>query len=383
MADDEVLERSHEPSPKRIEDFRKKGQVPRSRDFNTMLLLMSGASVLLLTGKNIISTLGTMMSGFFTMRSVDLLSVDVIMAKLAESVLLVLTSLLPLLITLLLVSLLSPVLLGGWNFSIKAANFKGERISPLKGIKRMFSIRSLTELIKSLVKFSLILIIGVTILWMQFSKIINMSTLFVGPAIWKSLSIVSVSFLGLTSVLMIVAAVDVPYQLWEHNRKLKMTDKEVKDERKETEGNPEVKQRVRSVQRTMAQKRMMQEVPKASVVITNPTHYAVALRYDETSMTGAPTVVAKGMGPIAEQIRKIARENNVALYSAPPLARAIYHNAELGQEIPGGLYVAVAKILTYVYQLNAYNLGMGVRPEEINELPIPSELQYDEETQRV
>lgn len=185
--------------------------------------------------------------------------------------------------------------------------------------------------------------------------------------------IVGWSFLAVSSVLVLIAAVDVPFQLWDHSNKLKMTKQEVKDEQKQTEGNPEVKGRIRAVQRQMSQQRMMADIPTADVVVTNPTHYAVALRYDQEG-SGAPVVVAKGADLIAGQIRKVAAANEVAIVEAPPLARALYFNTDIGQEIPAGLYVAVAQLLAYIYQLKHMDTTGREEPAPPADLPVPEEL---------
>jgi flagellar biosynthetic protein FlhB len=173
------------------------------------------------------------------------------------------------------------------------------------------------------------------------------------------------AFIALTAGLLIIAAIDVPIQLWQYNKKLKMTRQEIRDEMKESEGSPEIKGRIRQVQQEMARRRMMQEVPKADVVVTNPTHFAVALRYDENRMR-APIVVAKGADAIAARIREIAAEHNVTIFEAPPLARALHRHVEIGGEIPQTLYSAVAQVLTYVFQLRAAKKGMAMMPERPN-----------------
>jgi flagellar biosynthetic protein FlhB len=181
------------------------------------------------------------------------------------------------------------------------------------------------------------------------------------------------SFVACSSALIIVAAIDAPFQLWQHNKQLKMTKQEIRDENKETEGRPEVKGRIRALQHELSRRRMMEAVPTADVIITNPTHYAVALSYDPSRMK-APVVVAKGADLIAANIRAVADKHHVAIVSAPPLARALYASTELDQEIPGGLYVAVATILTYVYQLRATAAAGEMPPETPHDLPIPDEL---------
>ncbi len=190
------------------------------------------------------------------------------------------------------------------------------------------------------------------------------------PAIARGLSMLGWAAVILTSTLIVLALFDVPFQLWDHKRQLKMTQQEVRDELKETEGRPEVRGRIRQLQREMAQRRMMEEVPKADVIVTNPTHFAVALRYDADRMR-APIVVAKGADLVAANIRRVGREHDVPLVEAPLLARAIYFSTELEAPIPAGLYLAVAQLLAYVFQLKAYREFGGDIPQPPDELPGP------------
>jgi flagellar biosynthetic protein FlhB len=237
----------------------------------------------------------------------------------------------------------------------------------LKGLKRIFAARGLIELVKALVKFLLIGSVGAGLLWHFLPELMGLGRESVVSALAHTGSILSVSFVVLSASLLLIAAIDVPFQLWDHSKNLKMTRQEVKDETKNTEGKPEVKSRIRAMQREVAQRRMMQEIPKADVVITNPTHYAVALRYDAERMA-APIVVAKGVELVAGQIRSVATANNVPLFEAPPLARALYYSAEIDQEVPAGLYLAVAQILAYIFQLRASTSGgpIPVRPDEVD-----------------
>jgi flagellar biosynthetic protein FlhB len=264
-------------------------------------------------------------------------------------------------------ALAAPVALGGWAFSTEAMSFKTEKLNPLKGLKRIFAVRGLIELLKALVKFLLIGSIGAGLLWHFLPELMGLGREPVVSALAHTGSILSVSFVVLSASLLLIAAIDVPFQLWDHSKNLKMTRQEVKDETKNTEGKPEVKSRIRAMQREIAQRRMMQEIPKADVVITNPTHYAVALRYDAERMA-APIVVAKGVELVAGQIRSVATANNVPLFEAPPLARALFYSAEIDQEVPAGLYLAVAQILAYIFQLRACTAGgpIPVRPGEVD-----------------
>ena len=256
---------------------------------------------------------------------------------------------------------------------MKAVSFKLEKIDPIKGFGRIFALKGLMELAKVLAKFALVASISASIVWSLIEELLGLGNEPLEAAIVHVAKLCGWSFLACSSALILVAMIDVPFQLWQHTKQLKMTKQEIKDENKETEGRPEVKSRIRALQQEISQRRMMEAVPTADVILTNPTHYAVALKYDQAS-NGAPVVVAKGADLIAANIRAVAEQNGVAIVSAPPLARALYASTDIDQEIPAGLYVAVATILTYVYQLNTMNEYGGVAPEKPVDLPIPDEL---------
>ena len=268
---------------------------------------------------------------------------------------------------------MTPIGLGGWSFSLKAVSFKWEKLDPIKGLGRVFALKGLMELSKVLAKFALIAGISAGILWSLIDELLGLGSEPVATAIIHVAKLCGWSFLACSSGLIIIALIDAPFQLWQHNKQLKMTKQEIKDENKETDGRPEVKGRIRALQQELSQRRMMEAVPTADVIITNPTHYAVALSYDQFNMK-APVVVAKGADLIAANIRAVAEQHNVAIVSAPPLARALYASTEIDQEIPGGLYVAVATILTYVYQLKTTYTSGGIAPDVPGDLPIPDEL---------
>jgi len=279
----------------------------------------------------------------------------------------------PFLMILFFAALLAPMALGGWSFSPKAVIPNWGKLNPAKGLGRMFSLRAPVEGLKAFAKFAVVAIASVIILSQWAGDIFMLSNEPLRQGLAHTAHIVGWSFLAVSSVLVVIAAVDVPFQLWNHANKLKMTKQEVKDEQKQTDGSPEVKNRIRAVQRQMAQQRMMQDIPTADVVVTNPTHYAVALRYDQEG-NGAPKVVAKGADLIAGQIRKVATANDVAIVEAPPLARALYFNTDIGQEIPAGLYVAVAQLLAYIYQLKNMQAAGREAPAAPVDLPVPAEL---------
>jgi flagellar biosynthetic protein FlhB len=260
-----------------------------------------------------------------------------------------LTALLPFFAVTIVAALAGPLLMGGWSFSVEAMAFKWEKLDPVKGVGRLFSPKSLLELLKALIKFFLLLSVAYLLIIAFEREILNLSAYTAGEASARAVHLLLVSLLVLSATMALIVLFDVPFELWNFNRQLRMTRQEVKEEMKETDGRPEVKQRVRNLQREMSQRRMMQDVPTADVVITNPTHFSVALSYADRS--GAPKVVAKGQDLIALQIRDIARHHEVPLYEAPPLARALFSSTEVGDEIPQDLYLAVARVLAYLFQL--------------------------------
>lgn len=365
-------ERTEQPTPKRLRDAREKGQVPRSRELNTLVVLMASAAGLLLLGKSMTQDFVRIMQRGFSLEREMVMDPAAVTQYLASSIGDGLIMVAPLFGLLLVAAILGPLGLGGWSFSTKAIAFKVEKLNPVKGLGRIFSLKGLMELAKTLAKFLLVAVASAAILWSQVGDLLSLADESVEQALAHAGTICLWAFLIISSVLILVALVDVPFQLWQHNKQLKMTLKEVKDEQKETEGSPETKGRIRAVQREMAQRRMMQEVPTADVVITNPTHYAVALRYEQEG-AGAPRVVAKGTDLIALQIRRIAEVNGVPVVAAPPLARALHALTELDQEIPAELYVAVAHILAYVYQLDAASGRNAPPPPASDDLPVPKE----------
>ena len=360
-------EKTEQATPKKQEEARNKGQVPRSRELTTMAMLLMGAVSMTLMGGPMVQQLGGVMRMGLQIEKAKVFDPWAIIEILAQAIYQGFMSLIPFLLVMLVTALAAPVALGGWAFSTEAMSFKTEKLNPLKGLKRIFAVRGLIELVKALAKFLLIGSVGAGLLWHFLPELMGLGREPVVSALAHLGGILSVSFIVLSASLLLIAAIDIPFQLWDHSKNLKMTRQEVKDEAKNTEGKPEVKSRIRAMQREIAQRRMMQEIPKADVVITNPTHYAVALRYDAERMA-APVVVAKGVELVAGQIRSVATANNVPLFEAPPLARALFYSAEIDQEVPAGLYLAVAQILAYIFQLRACTSGgpIPVRPDEVD-----------------
>ncbi|MCG6939193.1 MAG: flagellar type III secretion system protein FlhB [Gammaproteobacteria bacterium] len=373
MAENTAQERTERATPKRLREAREKGQVPRSRELNSMTLLMASAGGFLLMGDSILSGLRDMLQHGLSVKNAQSINAHGLIEILASTALQSLLLVAPFFLLITVVILATPIGLGGWSFSLKAISFKWEKLDPVKGLGRIFALRGLMELSKVLAKFALVAGISAIILWSLIDELVGLGDEPLEMAISHVASLCGWSFISCSSGLIVVALIDVPFQLWQHNKQLKMSKQEVKDETKETDGRPEVKGRIRALQQELSQRRMMEAVPAADVIITNPTHYAVALSYDQFKMK-APVVVAKGADLIAANIRAVAKQHNVAIVSAPPLARALYASTELDQEIPAGLYVAVATILTYVYQLRTTYANGNAPPDVPEDLPIPDEL---------
>jgi flagellar biosynthesis protein FlhB len=366
MAETSSQERTERPTPKRIRDARRRGQVARSRELPAAAVVLGAALVLFVGG--IPQDVAQLMQGALRFDGAALQSPEQMPARFAHLLGASLMVFVPLLAATLVAALVAPLVLGGWNFSVEALQPKLERIDPIAGFGRMFSLNSLVELLKSLLKFLLLAAIAWACWVAERDILLALGHMPVNRGMAEGLAICLRAFTWLSAGLLIIAAIDAPYQLWEYQKNLRMTRQEVREELKESEGRPEVKAKIRRVQQEMARRRMMDEVPKADVVITNPTHYAVALRYNAGKMR-APRVVAKGADVLALAIRELARQHRIPLVEAPPLARALYRSTELEMEIPVNLYAAVAQVLTYIYQLRQWRSGPQPVPPEIGEVP--------------
>lgn len=374
---DSAAEKSQEPTPKRLEKAREQGDMARSRELNTAAVLLTGAGGMILFGGYMGEVIGEVMRHNFVLERAHIFDTSTMFSALGASAMAGFRSLLPLFAMLLVAAFLGPMALSGWNFSAQAIAPKLSRMSPLSGIKRMFGARALMELFKALAKVIVVAAIALVILHVNTNTILGMQHEPTVAAIAHALSVIAWSVLAMACAMILITMVDIPFQIHHHQQKLRMTQQQVKDERKDTDGNPEVKQRVRQLQQEMSQNRMMEEVPDADVVITNPEHYAVALRYRD-GLESAPIMLAKGCDYMALRIRELARSHSIPVVQAPALARAIYFHTELGDEIPAGLYMAVAQVLAYVYQLKQYEEGtLGQPPQLAEELPIPPDLHPD------
>jgi flagellar biosynthetic protein FlhB len=367
-------EKTEAPSSKRLQDARERGDVPRSRELNTAVMLMVSAVSLLAVGKGMGERLARLLSGGLQLSREQVFGGDTMLAALGGQLLQGLIILLPLLLILLVAAFIPPLLMGGFAASAQSLVPDLQRINPMAGFKRLLGWNGLAELAKSIAKMALVVIVGWGYFHGLLPELLTIGELSLEGAIAQSFKWVGRALLVTSAALILVAAVDVPFQIWQHRRKLRMTREEVREEAKGSEGNPEIKGRIRRLQREMAARRMMAEVPRADVVVTNPTHFAVALKYDENKMN-APRVVAKGIDLVAGRIRLLATEHGVPLVAAPPLARALYRTTELEQEIPAGLYLAMARVLAYVYQLRLAISGGGSVPPPPGDIEVPEEFE--------
>jgi len=369
-------ERSEEATEKRKKESRDKGEIPRSKELTTFLLLVVSGSGLIFMGSDLVAGLMQILRDSLTLDREQIYAVETFPLVFLKMVEAGLTAVFPFFLLLVITAIIAPLAMGGWSFSLKPLGPDIKKMDPIKGLGRVFSAKGLMELAKALAKLVLVGSVGIWILQEKLDDFILLGSQELEVGIAQLGSELVWIFILLSSALLIVALIDAPFQMWDHSRKQKMTRQEIKDEQKETDGNPELKSRIRQTQREISQRRMMQEVPKADVVVTNPTHYAVAIRYDQTAM-GAPIIVALGADEMAGHIRRIAEANDVAILSAPPLARALFHNCELNAEIPAGLFLAVAQVLAYVYQLHHYEREGGISPSFNSDVPIPDDLQRD------
>jgi flagellar biosynthesis protein FlhB len=358
---EEDLERTEQPTAKRLEEARKKGQVPRSPELTTAAVVLIAGAGLHFLGRGLGSSLFELMRAGLDLSRERALDESQALSMFAASAGHALIACAPVLGLTLVAALLAPLAIGGWNlsFGVLAPNFT--RLSPIAGFGRMFSMRGVVELAKAFAKFGLLALIAAVFLWVKRAELLQLGSEPTAAAISHAITLSGHALLALAGALVLIAAVDVPWQIFQHMKQLRMTRQEVRDEFKESEGNPEVKGKIRQIQQDMARRRMMQEVPKADVVVTNPTHFAVALRYDDKRMR-APIVVAKGADAVAARIREVANEHNVPTFEAPPLARALFRSVDLNREVPAALYVAVAQVLTYVYQVRAARQSGTVPP---------------------
>ena len=355
-------EKTEQPTGKRLDEARQEGRIPRSQDFNTAAVLLLAGGGLRMFGANIAGALAGLMHSGLQLTGAEVFDPRYALATAGNELMHALLACAPLFGLTVIAALAAPMALGGWNFSVQSLAPDFTRLDPIAGFGRVFSLRAVVDLAKAFVKFLLVSGTAFLVLRSQAAHMLALGNEPLEAGVADAVRLVASAMLIMSGTLGLIAAIDVPWQLWQHHKQLRMTREEIRDEAKESEGSPETKGRVRRMQRDLVRRRMMHDVPTADVVVTNPTHFAVALRYDEGRMR-APRVVAKGADLIAARIREIATEHAVPVFEAPPLARALFHNVEIGGEIPTALYVAVAQILTYIYRLKAARASGQLPPE--------------------
>lgn len=366
-----------DPSEQRLQKAREEGQVARSRELASFLLMGGTAVYFLIAAPTMWAEARQLMGNGLTLSSADLVTPQLMGERLSRLTMQGFMVAGPLVVILMALGAAASLALGGWNFTWKPVMPQLNRIDPMAGFGRIFSKQGFAEMGKLIFIVAILMAVGAWLLWNDREAAAQLAGMPVQSAVGELGRLLMFAFAVLVGVLAVAALVDVPLQLWRHHSQLKMTLVEAKQEAKESEGDPHLKAKIRQQQRAVAQRRMMQNIPTADVIVTNPTHYAVALRYDESG-AGAPRVVAKGVDLIALRIREIAAEHRVPVLEAPPLARALYKHAELEQEVPVALYKAVAQVLAYVFQLKRYNEQTGpsvmAPPRLPDELDIPSGL---------
>jgi len=376
MAENDSGEKTEEPTAKKLSDARKKGQIARSKDLGTMFVLVGSALAMMLVGNVLVDRLSAMMKRLFSLSYQETQDVNALFGVVSGSVMGVVEPLMWIFAIIMLAAFIGNTILGGMSWSWEAMAPKFSKLSPLAGFKRMFGVKAYVELIKSLLKFFVVFFVAFSLLSGLFDQILSLSIEAIPFNFAHAVTLLLWMFLALGLSLIIIVIVDAPYQKWDHNKQLKMTKQEVKDESKNSEGSPEIKGRIRRLQYEMSQRRQMAEVPNSDVVITNPSHYSVALKYDvETG--GAPKLIAKGIDEMAIHIRTIAKEHGVEIIASPALARSLYYTAEVDDDIPEELFAAVAQVLAFIFQLAEHKKGKANRPIPLaKKLPIPDEFKY-------
>ena len=372
MAEDSEAEKTEPASQRRLEQAREEGDVPRSREVATFTVLMAAGAGLWMTGSGLVRELSRSLTSGLSLTREQVYNPDVLVTRILVDVVHVMLACLPIAVAVMVVALASPLLVGGWLFSAKAFSPNFMKLNPITGIGNMFSTNSLVELVKAIGKSIVVGVVAYMVISRQQQEAIGLMVEPLHTGSTHVMNMLGFSFIVIVGALGFIALIDAPYQMWHYANKLKMTRQELIQESKESDGNPQIKGKIRQLQREMAKKRMMQEVPTADVVVTNPTHYAVALKYAEGGQ-GAPRVVAKGTDEVAAKIRELAKEHRVAILEAPPLARALHKHTEIGDEIPPRLYAAVAEVLAYVYQIKAYRPGLRY-PDRPTKLDVPDDM---------
>lgn len=373
---DQSQEKTEEATPKRLDKAKEDGQIPRSKELTTTAVLLVGSLSFLWFGGHLAESIVNIARFNFDLSRETIFDTSTMINMLAESFYFAFLGVVPIFVVLLLAAIIGPVALGGWLFSAKSMMPKMSRMNPGAGLKKMFSSHALMELGKALGKVLLILILAIILLKSLAGELMGLAYEDISISVEHSLKISAWAAIALSLITILIAMIDIPFQIMDNAKKLKMTMQEVKDEMKDTDGKPEVKGRIRQLQHDIANRKMMESVPEADVIITNPTHYAVAIKYKPDSMD-TPIMVAKGVDQSALKIREIAAHHKIDIIESPVLARSIYHTTKMDESIPQGLYIAVAKVLAYVFQLRNFKRGLANRPTFPYSVNVPEDLYFD------
>lgn len=375
MASEDNDDKTESPTAQRLQKAREEGQIPRSKELTSVLIMLVGVCILWFGGASFGHRLTMVLSSGLRFDHKIISDQNLILGQIIIMLKTALIGMLPLLVGVVIIALVAPVMLGGLVFSTKTLAFKFSKLNPISGIGRLFSAQVGAELVKALMKALLMGGVAGLFLWQHWPEMMRLMSESPMTAMASAMNLAGLCALLVSLSIIPMVGFDVFWQIYSHLKKLRMSRQDIRDEFKQSEGDPHVKGRIRQMQRSAARRRMMADVPKADVIVTNPTHYSVALQYDENKMS-APKVVAKGAGAVALRIREIGTENRVPILEAPPLARALYRHAEIGQQIPGQLYAAVAEVLAWVWQLKRWRLSGGQRPVKPENLPVPEALDF-------
>lgn len=382
MAEESDLEKTEDATDRRIQRARESGQIAHSKELSTFVVLMGSVLVLSYLGDTIYQAMRELMAHSFTFTTADLLKPDIQLQRFFKASLDMLLVFLPFFIAISVIGILSHIFMSGWLFTTDVLMPNFAKLNPISGVQRLVSMQGLMEMIKAIIKATLIGGVAVWIMLKQKNEILGLISEPLESGVFHLAHIVKNTLVWIISSLLVLVLIDVPWQLFSYAKSLRMTKEEVKQEAKEAEGDPKIKGRIRQLQYEAARKRMMQAVPKADVIVTNPTHYAVAIQYDQAKMK-APKVIAKGAFKIAEQIIASGKEHKIAILRTPPFARALYFHAPLDKEIPVELFQATAEVLAYLYQLRIFESSGGIAPQAPENLPVPPELDPGEKAENI
>jgi len=375
VSQDSDQEKTESPTAHRLEKAREEGQIPRSRELTSILMLVTGLSILWVGGEWMGRKLGALVADGLVFNHSVVSDTSQMLHQIANLLMQAVLAILPMMFGLVVMAIAAPMLLGGLVISGKSIKFDFGKMNPIKGLAKLVSAQSAAELLKAVLKATLVGVVTWLYIWHHWAEMLRLISESPVPALASALNMIAMCSILVVLGLSPMVGFDVVFQVYSYVKNLRMSRQDIMDEHKQQEGDPHVKGRIRQQMRAAARRRMMQDVPKADVIVTNPTHYSVALQYDEKKMS-APKVLAKGAGEIALRIRELGKEHRIPILEAPPLARALYRHSEIGQHIPGTLYAAVAEVLAWVWQLRRWKVEGGLIPKRPVKLPVPDGLDF-------